>query len=118
MIITKKFSKLKHRRASKWKEDVEFYQGIWDRRPLKTCEVTGKWLGKEPLSTFFHHVLSKNKFPQYRWCEWNIMLLHPDVHLQAERDLDKVPKVRERTEELLQKHSEGKLKECAFLHTS
>lgn len=83
---------------------------IWSERPHR-CEVTGKFLGMEPLSTMFHHILPKQDscFPQYKFCKWNITLIHPDIHATVEVNLDLVPKIKERYMELLQFHKEGVL---------
>ena len=50
---------------------------IWKKRP-HASEVSGRWLGKEPLSVFFHHILPKNKYPEVRMDEENIILLTTD----------------------------------------
>lgn len=79
-------------------EDKEFYLEIWVASP-HVCQCCGNKLGKEPLTLFFHHLLPKAVYPQFRHTPENIMILCPDCHTQAEVDLDKVPKVRIRTNE-------------------
>lgn len=74
--------------------------------------MTQRYLGSEPLTTFFHHILPKNRFPEYRWCEWNIAVLDPTVHAQVEVDMDRVPEVRKLYEELLRRHESGELLKC------
>lgn len=83
--------------------DMSFYFTIWQNRP-HICYETGKNLGVKPLITMFHHVLPKQSYPEFRHCEWNIVLLHPDVHNQVETNIDKCPKVKKLTEELKQTH--------------
>lgn len=78
--------------------DKEFYADIWVASP-HVCQSCGKKLSKEPLNLFFHHLIPKGAYPQFRHVPENIMILCPDCHTQAETDLDKVPKVRIRTEE-------------------
>jgi hypothetical protein len=68
---------------------------------MKVCYETGKQLPSPPLTTYFHHVLPKSKYPEFRLCEWNILLLHPEVHDQAERNIDKTPKVKAYRDQLL-----------------
>lgn len=94
-----------------WPKDKAFYLKLWEKSD-KRCIVTGKYLGQEPLSTFFHHILPKSRFPEYRWCEWNIAILHPDVHNQVELDIDRVPMIKELTKELVRKHENGELLNC------
>lgn len=79
--------------------DKEFYADIWSSSPHK-CQECGNKLPEEALTLFFHHLLPKAHYPEFRHTPENIMLLCPDCHQQAETDLDKVPKVRTRTEEV------------------
>lgn len=80
--------------------DKDFYLEVWIASPHVCGECTSK-LGKEPLTLFFHHLLPKFKYPEFRHTPENIMILCPDCHTQAEADLDKVPKVRQRTNEAI-----------------
>lgn len=79
--------------------DAEFYVDIWDERE-HSCFETGKPLTEEPLTLYFHHILPKAKYPQYRYEKWNIVLLHPDAHSQVETFIDKCPRVKALTEHL------------------
>ena len=36
-------------------KDHLFFKEIWKKRP-HASEVSGRWLGKEPSSAFFHHI--------------------------------------------------------------
>lgn len=93
--------KKKNNQSNQYQEDWLFYiEEVWNKRP-HTCEVTGKWLGHEPKITFFHHILPKSKYPQFRHESWNIALIHPEIHNQFEMYPEKVPKLKLRTEELL-----------------
>jgi hypothetical protein len=74
--------------------DHEFFTEIWEERD-GICDVTGEFLG-EALSTMFHHLLPKAKYPQFRYCKWNILLVKPDIHAQIEIDISKVPVAAER----------------------
>jgi len=64
----------------------EFFSQIWSKRPHYS-EVSGKWLGKEPLTIFFHHILPKEKYPQASFDEENIILLTLEEHEQVEMDI-------------------------------
>lgn len=83
--------------------DAAFYLKIWESRP-HVCYETGKQLGKMNLC-MFHHVLPKQTYPQFRHCEFNIVLLSPEVHNQVEIDISKCPKVKELTEQLKEKYA-------------
>jgi hypothetical protein len=87
----------------KTKEMQQFFMTIWNSLPpyRKRCYETGEALKNPPLSTYFHHVLPKSKYPEYRLCDWNIVLLKPEVHEQAELNINKTPKVKEYKQRLL-----------------
>jgi 5-methylcytosine-specific restriction endonuclease McrA len=57
----------------------EFFLLIWNKRKHE-CENCGKWLGKEPLSYMFDHLLEKSKFPELKHEEDNIMLVCLECH--------------------------------------
>lgn len=65
----------------------------------RVCYETGRLLFPDdngfPLMSYFHHVLPKERYPQFALSPWNIILLAPDVHSQAETSIDLVPKVKE-----------------------
>ena len=63
-----------------FEKDKEFYKEIWDASP-HVCQCgCNQRLGKEPLTSFFHHLLEKAKYPQFRHEHINIMILHPYCH--------------------------------------
>jgi hypothetical protein len=73
----------------------EFFLNIWKRR-LHISEVSGTYLGKEPLTVFFHHILPKEKYPQAKYDEENIILLTLDEHTNVESDIYKYEEVNKR----------------------
>lgn len=56
-----------------------FFVSIWMRR-RHVCENCGKWLGKEPLSYMFDHLLEKSKYPELMYEELNIMFTCLECH--------------------------------------
>lgn len=52
---------------------------IWRERPHKS-EISGKWLGNEPLSCMFDHLLEKELYPELKFEKENIMLMTCDEH--------------------------------------
>lgn len=58
--------------------------------------VSGKYLGNEPLSVFFHHILPKEKYPQAAEDEENIILLTLEEHDQVEMDMYRYDEVNEK----------------------
>lgn len=82
----------------------ELFLDIWKTRPRKS-EVSGVSLGKEPLSVYFHHILPKEKYPQAKYDEHNIILLSLDEHTNVENDMYKYPEVNLRREILKAKYN-------------
>lgn len=82
----------------------ELFLDIWKTRPHKS-EVSGVSLGKEPLSIYFHHILPKEKYPQAKYDEHNIILLSLDEHTNVENDIYKYPEVNFRREVLKAKYN-------------
>ena len=66
-------------------EDNNFYKLIWEKRP-HICRNCGEKLGREPLSIYFHHVLEKRNFKEYRHKEWNIIVLCWLCHQNADQN--------------------------------
>lgn len=81
----------------------EFFLSYWKKMPHYS-EVSGKWLGKEPMSTYFHHILPKSKYPEARLDEENIILLTLEEHDNVENDIYRYEEVNKRREYLLQKY--------------
>ena len=79
-------------RAGKPNKDHLFFKQIWKERPHKS-EISGRYLGKEASSAFFHHILPKNKYPEFRLDEENIILLTIDEHANVESDMYKYDKI-------------------------
>jgi 5-methylcytosine-specific restriction endonuclease McrA len=81
----------------------EFFLYIWRKRKHKS-EVSGKYLGKEPLSIYFHHILPKSKYKQAAFDPENIILLTSDEHNNVENDMYKYEEVNKRRKKLLIKY--------------
>lgn len=79
------------------------FMEIWSERPRRS-EVSGKSLGKEALSTYFHHILAKSKHPELALIPENIILLTPDEHANVESDMYKYEEVNRRRKALEEKY--------------
>ena len=84
-------------------EMQEFFLHIWKKRPHKS-EISGVSLGSEALSTYFHHILPKSKYPEACLDEENIILLTWEEHDQVEMDPTRYEEVNKRREQLKQKY--------------
>jgi hypothetical protein len=83
---------------SQHNKDHLLFKQIWNERVHKS-EISGIYLGKEPLSIYFHHILPKNKYPEIRMDKENIILLTVDEHANVESDIyryEKINKIREK----------------------
>lgn len=85
-------------------EMQEFFLQIWKKK-LHYSEVSMDYLGREPLSVFFHHILPKSKYPEAALDEENIILLTLNEHDQVEMDMYKYEEVNKRREKLKQKYN-------------
>ena len=81
----------------------EFFLQIWRKR-LHYSEVSMDYLGREPSSVFFHHILPKSKYPQAEFDEENIILLTWQEHDQVEMDPTRYEEVNNRREQLKKKY--------------
>ena len=79
-----------------------FFLEIWKERKHYS-EVSGTYLGSEPLSTFFHHILPKSKYPELEYDKSNIILLSLLEHESVENDMYRFEEVNRRRIELLNK---------------
>ncbi len=90
-------------------EDIErmkqFFLKIWKKRKHYS-EVSDAYLGKEPLTIYFHHILAKEKYPQAAFDEENIILLTFDEHTAVENDIYKYEKINELRKQLLDKYNQ------------
>jgi len=84
-------------------EMQEFFLQIWRKR-LHYSQVSMDYLGKEPLTIYFHHILPKEKYPQAMYDEENIILLTLEEHDNVERDMYKYEEVNRRRELLKKKY--------------
>jgi hypothetical protein len=88
----------------KKRSDRDFFMEIWNERPHES-EVSGEYLGEEPLAHFFSHVCAKGTHPTIRYEKRNIMLMTIKEHHTwdfGSRVGEMWDKVRERQEEMQQ----------------
>tara|TARA_R110000803_G_scaffold27638_2_gene64505 strand:+ start:86 stop:496 length:411 start_codon:yes stop_codon:yes gene_type:complete len=84
--------------------DHVFFKTLWSKRAHRS-EVSDLYLGAEALSTYFHHILPKNKYPDIRLDEENIIFLTVDEHANVEADIYKYDEVNKRRNHLLKKYN-------------
>jgi hypothetical protein len=79
-----------------------FFKEIWKERKHYS-ELSGIYLGSEAMSTFFHHILPKEKYPEVAYDKSNIILLTLDEHTNVENDIYRYEEINKRRSELLNK---------------
>jgi hypothetical protein len=99
----KKLATTKKDNSQKTSEMQEFFLKIWKKR-LHYSQVSMDYLGKEPLTIFFHHILPKEKYPQAMYDEENIVLVTLEEHDNVERDMYKYDVINKMRENLLKKY--------------
>lgn len=103
-LPTSRISVKKQQNDRKSSDLHEFFLKLWKKFPHYSM-VSGKYLGKEPLSVFFHHVLPKEKYPQAAEDEENIILLTLEEHDQVEMDMYRYEEVNDRRKYLKIKYN-------------
>jgi hypothetical protein len=81
----------------------DMFLEIWKKRQ-HLSEVSGLPLIGEPLSSYFHHILPKSKYPEAWLDEENIILLTLEEHSNVENDMYRYEEVNKRREQLKQKY--------------
>lgn len=61
-------------------EMKQFFMRYWKENKQHTCEACRVWLGSDPLTYMFDHVLEKSKYPHLAFEEENIMYLCLHCH--------------------------------------
>lgn len=82
---------------------LSVFMDIWHERK-HVSEVSGKWLGKEPLTIFFHHILPKSKFQEAAFDKDNIILMTFEEHQKVEQDSTFYDEVNKRRQKLMEKY--------------
>lgn len=80
----------------------ELFLDIWNKRK-HVSEVSGEYLGEEPLSIFFHHILEKRNYPELILVPENIILLTFAEHQKVESDKNFYEEINKRREKLKEK---------------
>lgn len=86
-------------KAMKLQVMQDVFLSIWKKR-THISEISGTYLGKEPLSIYFHHILPKEKYPKARLDEENVIILTGDEHINAESDIYKYKIINKRRKQL------------------
>jgi hypothetical protein len=98
--ISRKGKQQREQKAKLSEKDKLFWATIWEEREHVDFETNEPIYG-EPLTLYFHHVLPKSTYPQYRYAKWNIVLVSWDTHTNAENNIDLVPKIKAYRDKLL-----------------
>ena len=78
---------------------IKAFEEIWEERE-HFSEVSNKFLGYEPTTTLFHHILPRNLYPEFTLFKDNIILLTFTEHQQVENDPCCFEEINRRREQL------------------
>lgn len=67
-----------------------FFMDIWNKLPVKVCWSCGIWLGSEPATYMFDHLLEKSKYPHLKFTEDNIFICCLECHDAKNKGYPKV----------------------------
>jgi len=81
----------------------EFFKYIWSLK-RHISEVSGTYLGREPSSGYFHHILPKSKYEEAAYDKENIILLTLEEHANVENNMYRYDEVNKRRESLIKKY--------------
>lgn len=104
-------------KQDQYQKDSVFYRNIWLDRFYTDELTTGERilykspkcfhcrgrLGEEPNLMFFHHLLEKRNYPEYRYLPENICILCPNCHNRYETFPDRFPDINKLKEALYYK---------------
>lgn len=82
---------------------LSVFMDIWYERK-HVSELSGRWLGKEPLSIFFHHILPKSRYIEASLDKDNIILVTFEEHQKVEQDPRFYEEINKRREKLKEKY--------------
>ena len=64
------------------------------RRDSYMCQVSLRY-GRHIEANTVHHIFPVSKYPEYQWCEWNLISLdaavHNSMHIRDSDDMDAKP---------------------------
>jgi len=89
----------------------EFFLSLWDKNEVNDyviCFETGRKLHRDIYRTnscCYSHILEKENYPEFKYEEWNVRIVHPEAHENyTNRNDKKAPKQIKLREELLKKY--------------
>lgn len=68
----------------------EYENGRWKRkrkyilRRDRYIDQVAKWFGKTMEANTVHHIYPVERFPQYAWCDWNLISVSMETHNKLE----------------------------------
>jgi len=104
MARTRKWTCSNGKCGTQIRDMKQFFVEVWGQRK-HFSEVSNTWLGNDPLTVFFHHILPKEKYPDAAYDPENIILLTWQEHDQVEMDMYRFEEVNSRRAKLLEKYA-------------
>ena len=68
----------------------DYYGGRWKRKRKSILRLDGykcviaKWYGKTEEANTVHHIYPADEYPEYAWCDWNLISVSTASHNKLE----------------------------------
>lgn len=105
--LNKKRKELTEKDISEIEKMNNFFLSIWKRRKHHS-ELSKYPLFSPPSSAYFHHILEKQKYPEAKYDEDNIILITMDEHSNVHFDPTRYEIINKRREQLIKKYEKEK----------
>lgn len=69
---------------------MDYYGGSWKKKRKKILRMDGyicqvaKRYGRTEEATVVHHIYPADKYPEYAWCDWNLISVSLATHNKLE----------------------------------
>ena len=69
---------------------MDYYGGRWKKKRKKILRMDGyicqvaKRYGRTEEATVVHHIYPADKYPEYAWCDWNLISVSLATHNKLE----------------------------------
>lgn len=109
--LTEKGLVKKEEKKERTEKLIQFYLDLWDKRADKNGNVNcfesdtllSHTIFKNNICCYSHY-LSKVKYPEHALKDWNLEIVHPDIHIAWETNSKSCPKMYRKYNKLKEEH--------------
>lgn len=76
-----------------WSDKVDYYGTKWKKKRKKILRLDGyvcrvaKMFGRTEEANTVHHIYPADEYPEYAWCDWNLISVSSASHNKLENRL-------------------------------